>query len=54
MGKKTDETTETSQELDNTAWPAWFYGPDGDAEIFDAPEDVPEGWEDHPKPALDL
>lgn len=25
-------------------WPAWRYAPDGRAEIFDRPEDVPEGW----------
>lgn len=24
------------------------YGPDGQAQIFDSAEDVPEGWEDHP------
>lgn len=26
------------------AWPAWRYGPDGQSEIFDKEEDVPEGW----------
>lgn len=29
-------------------WPAWFYGPDGAAEIFQSEADVPKGWEDHP------
>ncbi|MBA4165521.1 MAG: hypothetical protein C0510_12995 [Erythrobacter sp.] len=28
--------------------PAWFYGPNGAAKIFDNPEDVPAGWQDHP------
>lgn len=26
------------------AWPAWFYGPDGDSVICNTPEEVPEGW----------
>lgn len=30
------------------AFPAWFYGPDGEAEIFDSMEQVPSGWVDHP------
>lgn len=25
-------------------WPAWFFGPDGAAGIFERVEDVPEGW----------
>lgn len=29
-------------------WPGWFYGPDGEAEIFQCRDDVPAGWEDHP------
>lgn len=31
-----------------TNWPAWYYGPDGTAEIFGCEEDVPAGWVDHP------
>jgi hypothetical protein len=27
-----------------TAWPAWRHGPDGKSEIFQRPEDVPDGW----------
>ena len=27
-------------------WPAWRYSPEGDGEVFDKPEDVPEGWTD--------
>lgn len=30
------------------SWPAWFYGPKGQSEIFQSEEQVPEGWEDHP------
>ena len=29
-------------------WPAWFYGPDGEAKIFHSEKEVPEGWHDHP------
>ena len=29
-------------------WPSFRYGPNGEAQIFDRAEDVPEGWEDHP------
>lgn len=28
--------------------PSWYYGPDGAAQIFADPADVPKGWEDHP------
>jgi hypothetical protein len=28
------------------SWPAWRYGPNGEAAIFLRPEDVPEGWKD--------
>jgi hypothetical protein len=34
-------------EEDNTV-PAWFYGPNGQAKIFDDLKDVPAGWQDHP------
>lgn len=27
-------------------WPAWYYGPDGAAQVFKSPEEVPEGWVD--------
>lgn len=33
---------------EGTTWPGWYYGPDGAAEIFNGPDEVPEGWEDHP------
>lgn len=29
-------------------WPGWFYGPNGEAEIFQSRDEVPKGWEDHP------
>lgn len=29
-------------------WPAWWYGPEGQAELFNSEEEVPQGWEDHP------
>ncbi len=34
--------------LENRPWPAWRYGPDGVAQVFEKEEDVPEGWFDHP------
>lgn len=36
-----------SDEIDRN-WPAWYYGPDGAAEIFEKKADVPKGWQDHP------
>lgn len=41
-------------ELSQKDWPAWFYGPAGEAEIFNSPDDVPDGWKDHPAPLIDL
>lgn len=35
------------------AWPAWFYGPNGEAQIFERSEDVPEGWLDDPRKQAD-
>lgn len=29
-------------------FPAWFYGPDGAACIFERAEDIPAGWVDSP------
>ncbi len=31
------------------AWPAWFYGPEGQSQVFTSPLDVPKGWHDDPK-----
>lgn len=30
------------------SWPAWRYGPNGEAQIFASAGDVPEGWVKHP------
>jgi len=35
-------------QVQNSNFPAWYYGPDGESQIFDREEDVPEGWTDHP------
>lgn len=29
-------------------FPGWYYGPNGESQIFNSIEEVPEGWEDHP------
>lgn len=34
--------------LDPNYWPAVFYGPDGQNQIFQRPTEVPEGWHDNP------
>lgn len=34
-----------------SAWPAWRYGPGGEAKVFQRIEDVPVGWVDTPQPA---
>lgn len=34
--------------MDEKNWPAWFYGPKGEAQVFDSQADVPEGWASHP------
>lgn len=31
-------------------WPSWYYGPDGEAKIFQREEDVPQGWKNTPYP----
>lgn len=35
-------------DTDTTKWPAWFYGPSGQAQVFESKDDVPKGWVDHP------
>lgn len=32
------------------AWPAWRYGPNGEAAIFEEHDVVPEGWTENPQP----
>ena len=34
--------------LDPNHWPAVFYGPEGQNQIFNHPSEVPEGWHDNP------
>jgi len=34
--------------MDNKSWPAWYYGPNNQAEMFSSAEEVPAGWVDHP------
>jgi len=29
-------------------WPRWCFGPDGESQLFEKREDVPEGWFDKP------
>jgi hypothetical protein len=31
------------------SWPAWYYGPNGEARIFNEGDIVPKGWKDSPK-----
>lgn len=31
------------------AWPAWWFGPNGQRQIFNSAEEVPEGWVDSPE-----
>lgn len=37
-----------SNETDKNRWPAWCNGPDGETEIVNSPEELPEGWY-HPR-----
>lgn len=47
MARKPEVIADEPAEIDNS-WPAWYHGPNGQSEIFDRAEDVPEGWVDHP------
>ena len=33
---------------ESNAWPAWRYGPNGEADIFESEAAVPKGWKSHP------
>jgi hypothetical protein len=33
-------------------WPGWFYGPDGEAQIFQSEAEVPKGWATTPEKAI--
>jgi hypothetical protein len=52
-----DEKKVSKQKVEPNEYPSWKYGPGGEGQIFNSPDDVPEGWVDHPKnalPAIDL
>lgn len=34
--------------MSKVSWPAWFYGPNNQAEVFASESLVPKGWADHP------
>jgi hypothetical protein len=34
------------------SYPAWFYGPNGQSEIFQHDGEVPAGWQDHPSKVI--
>lgn len=34
------------------SYPAWFYGPNGQSQIFQSDGEVPEGWQDHPSKVI--
>lgn len=34
--------------MSHADFPAWYYGPNGEAEIFKTHDAVPQGWLDHP------
>jgi hypothetical protein len=34
--------------MEKVLWPSWRFGPNGEAEVFEAEADVPAGWTDHP------
>jgi hypothetical protein len=34
------------------SYPAWFYGPHGQSQVFHNEADVPEGWQDHPSKVI--
>ena len=36
------------EEIKPAMWPAWRYGPNGEAEIFEHIKDVPTGWAVYP------
>lgn len=40
--------SEHDQPYQYQAWPAWKYGPNGEAQIFESEDDVPEGWGSFP------
>lgn len=41
-------TVQKGEKYQHQAWPAVRYGPNGQADIFQSADEVPEGWVDHP------
>ena len=39
--------------MNDNKWPAWFYGPNGQSDVFESADEVPEGWQDHPSKVAD-
>lgn len=39
--------------MSKVAWPAWFYGPNNQAQVFESEALVPKGWHDHPSKVSD-
>lgn len=35
------------------SYPAWFYGPNGQSQVFNSDVEVPAGWQDHPSKVAD-
>lgn len=46
--KKKTDYARTSLDYNHQDWPAVFYGPDGQRQVFNGPLEVPEGWHDSP------
>jgi hypothetical protein len=42
------KTTTKPEAYVHQGWPAFRYGPEGERQIFQRPEDVPDGWQDSP------
>lgn len=38
--------------IKDAGWPSWRYGPYGEAQIFNSPDEVPEGWAKKPQEAF--
>jgi hypothetical protein len=38
--------------MNTNIFPAWFYGPNGQRQLFQADTDVPAGWHDHPSKVI--
>lgn len=52
--KQPEAEPETAQVAPERAAPQVFYGPGDTSRVFQPEEDVPEGWEDHPRKVADF